>query len=89
MLALSGRVQLCISAEIFSEYEDVIRRPHLKRSPDVIEATLESLRKAGHWVKPVDRVDECSDPDDNVFLECAEAAERFRKRIQPSLRHRS
>lgn len=74
MLALSGRVQLCLSDAIFSEYEDVIRRPHLKRPADVIEGALASLWEIGHWVKPVDRVEECSDPDDNVFLECAEAA---------------
>ncbi len=75
LLALSGQVQLCISDAIFAEYEDVIRRPHLKRPPDVIEGALRSLRKIGHWVKPVDRIEECSDPDDDVFLECAEAAE--------------
>jgi uncharacterized protein len=28
-----------------------------------------------HWVKPSLRVSECTDPDDNVFLECAQAGE--------------
>lgn len=73
-LALSGRVQLCLSDAIFSEYEDVIRRPHLKQPPDVIEEALHSLRKIGHWIKPLVLIEECSDPDDDVFLECAEAA---------------
>ncbi|MEO7143942.1 MAG: putative toxin-antitoxin system toxin component, PIN family [Bryobacteraceae bacterium] len=75
MLALSGQVQLCVSGAVFAEYDEVIRRPRLKRSPDVIEGTLQSIRKHGHWVKPNVRVEECSDPDDNVFLECAQAAE--------------
>lgn len=50
--ALSGEVQLCVSEAVFAEYDEVIRRPHLKRPPDVIEGALESIRKLGHWVKP-------------------------------------
>ena len=44
MLALSRRVQLCLSEPVFAEYEEVIRRPHLKRDPDVIEGTLLAIR---------------------------------------------
>ena len=75
MLALSGEVQLCVSDAVFAEYDEVIRRPRLKRPADVIEGALQSIRKLGHWVKPDVKVDECSDPDDNVFLECAQAGE--------------
>jgi uncharacterized protein len=75
MLALSGEVQLCVSDTVFAEYYELIRRPRLKRSPDIIEGTLQSIRKLGHWVKPSVRVEECTDPDDNVFLECAQAGE--------------
>ena len=75
MLALSGKVELCVSDAIFAEYDEVIRRPHLKRPPEAIEGTLELIRRLGHWVKPRVRVAECTDPDDNVFLECAEAAD--------------
>jgi putative PIN family toxin of toxin-antitoxin system len=60
---------------VFAEYDEVIRRPRLKRPLDVIDGTLLSIRKRGHWVKPRVRVEECTDPDDNVFLECAQAAE--------------
>jgi putative PIN family toxin of toxin-antitoxin system len=72
-LGLSGKVQLCVSEAVFAEYDEVIRRPHLKRPPDVIEGTLQSIRKLGHWVKPNVRVTESTDPDDNIFLECAQA----------------
>lgn len=75
MLALSGEAQLCVSDAVFAEYDEVIRRPHLKRPRDVIEGTLQSIRKIGHWVKRSVRVEVCTDPDDNVFLECAQAAE--------------
>ncbi len=75
MLALGGHVQFCVSDAIFVEYDEVIRRPHLKRPPDVIEGALHSIRKLGHWVKPSVRVEECTDPDDNIFLECAQAGD--------------
>src|ERR1700674_591577 len=75
MLALSGKVQLCVSDAVFAEYDEVIRRPHLKRPPDVIEATLQLIRKLGHLVKPGVRLKACTDPDDNIFLECSQAAE--------------
>jgi uncharacterized protein len=74
MLALSGKVQLCVSEAIFTEYGEVIRRPRLKRPPEVIKETLQSIRKLGHWVKPTVRVEECPDRDDNIFLECAKTA---------------
>jgi len=75
MLVLSGEVQLCVSDPVFAEYDEVIRRPRFKRSRAVIEKTLQSVRKLGHWVKPTVRVEECTDPDDNIFLECAQAGE--------------
>jgi putative PIN family toxin of toxin-antitoxin system len=74
VLALSGKVQLCISDDVFAEYDEVIRRPNLKRPIDVIEMTLEAIRMMARWVKPAARAEACSDPDDNIFLECAEAA---------------
>src|SRR5271170_2348447 len=73
MLALSGDVLLCVSDAVFAEYDEVIRRPHLKRSPDVIEGTLQSIRKPGRRVKPSVHVEACTDPDDNILLECAQA----------------
>ena len=74
ILALSGRVQPCVSDAILAEYDDVIRRPHFKRNPEVIDGTLQAIRKAAHRVKPTTNAYACSDPDDNMFLECAEAA---------------
>jgi len=67
MRALSRQIQLCVSDAVFAEYDDVIRRPHLKRGPDVIEGTLQAIRKLGRWVQPTVQVDECSDPDDIHF----------------------
>lgn len=36
--------QLCVSKEIFAEYEEVIRRPRLNRSQSEISATLATIR---------------------------------------------
>jgi predicted nucleic acid-binding protein len=47
LLAVSGSIQLCLTGEVYAEYEEVIRRP---------------------------RFHACADPDDDIFLECAQAA---------------
>jgi uncharacterized protein len=44
------------------------------RSEAVIESTLRAIRQNGFWVKPSEQVHACSDPDDDIFLECAQAA---------------
>ena len=71
---LEPDIQLCVSGDIFAEYEEVIRRPRLHRSESEIAAALRSIRQIAFWVKPTESVHACSDPDDNIFLECAQAA---------------
>jgi putative PIN family toxin of toxin-antitoxin system len=75
MSILDTDTQLCVSGDIFAEYEEVIRRPRFNRSDREIEATLRTIRERGVWMKPAEEVYVCSDPDDNVFLECAQAAD--------------
>ena len=77
MLMPSGRIQPCVTAAILAEYEDVIRRPHFKLDAAVIEGTLQAICKAAQRVKPTTHADACGDPDDNMFLECAEAPTRI------------
>jgi uncharacterized protein len=67
-------MQLCVSGEVFAEYEEVLRRPRLNRSDREIEASLRAIRERGFWVKLTDRIHVCTDPDDNIFLECEQAA---------------
>lgn len=74
LLAVSGSIQLCVSGSVYAEYEDVIRRPRLRRDESVITATLHSVREKGLWVRPTEAVRACGDPDDDIFLECAQAA---------------
>jgi putative PIN family toxin of toxin-antitoxin system len=66
--------RLCVSGEVYAEYEEVIRRPRFKRSESEIANTLGAIREAATWVRPAHKMRVCSDPDDDVFLECAEVA---------------
>jgi uncharacterized protein len=63
-----------VSGDVFAEYEEVLRRPRFNRSHSEIVATLRTIRDKGFWVKPTEKVRFCSDPDDDIFLECAQAA---------------
>jgi uncharacterized protein len=74
LLALGDSVRLCISGSVYAEYEAVIRRPRFRRTEETILSTLQAIRDQGLWVKPTDAVRACSDPDDDIFLECAQAA---------------
>ena len=74
MLALGGWLQFCMTGSLYAEYEEVISRPRFKRSPEIIAGALQSIREKGLWVRPTEKVRACLDPDDNIFLECAQAA---------------
>jgi putative PIN family toxin of toxin-antitoxin system len=68
LIALAGTTaQLCVSGDIYAEYDEVIRRPKFNRSEPVIEQTLRAIRQSGFWVKPSEKVRACSDPDDDIF----------------------
>ena len=72
LLAASGVVQLCVSGNVYAEYEEVIRRPRLARDEEIITATLQTIRENGFWVKPTETIKACSDPDDDIFVSAGE-----------------
>jgi putative PIN family toxin of toxin-antitoxin system len=74
-LAIDRVIQLYISEPILAEYEEVLNRPRLKIHPDKVANALVRIREAGTPVSPTTPVTAASDPDDNIFLECAVAAE--------------
>jgi uncharacterized protein len=87
LIVLAGTtVQLCLSGDIYAEYEEVIQRPKFDRSGIVIEQALGAIRRNGFWVRPTERVTACSDPDDNIFLECVQAA-RAQYFVTGNLKH--
>jgi|ERR1700689_712283 putative PIN family toxin of toxin-antitoxin system len=56
MTILDPDMQLCVSGNIFAEYEEVIRRPRFNRSDSEIATVLRTIRDGGVWVKPTERV---------------------------------
>jgi len=72
-LAVGGSIQLCVSGEVYAEYEEVIRRPRFRLDQNVIAAALDIIRERGLWVKPMETVRVCTDPDDDILIECAQA----------------
>jgi uncharacterized protein len=75
LLAISGSIQFCATGDIYTEYEEVIRRPRFRLGETVIAATLQAVRERSVWVKPTTAVRACADPDDDIFLECAQAGQ--------------
>jgi len=61
--------------DVYAEYEEVIRRPRLRIAEAVIASTLDTIRQKGFWVRPLETIRACSDPGDDIFLECAAAAQ--------------
>jgi putative PIN family toxin of toxin-antitoxin system len=74
LLAIGGSIQLCVSGHVYAEYEEVIRRPRFRRDETIIAATLDAIRERGLWVRPTEAIRACADPDDDIFLECTQAA---------------
>lgn len=74
-LGLKSIVQMCVSDQVLREYEEVLRRPKLRIPLQKTTTALEQIRTASLVVKPTCLVKACSDPDDDIFLECAQEAD--------------
>ena len=55
MVILQSDTQLCVSGDVYAEYEEVVRRPRLNRSESEITARLRAVRENGLWVIPTER----------------------------------
>jgi putative PIN family toxin of toxin-antitoxin system len=73
LLALTKPARLYLSDPILKEYADVLARPELRIRKGVRLQLLQLIRNCGHIVKPSHRIEVANDPDDNMFLECADA----------------
>ena len=73
-LVRSGFLTLCVSGPVYAEYEEVLQRPRFSRIESGIKPMLGFIRERSLWVRPAESVRACSDADDDVFLECAQAA---------------
>ncbi len=74
LLALTKPARLYLSQPIRDEYAHVLTRPELRIRKGVRAQFMQLIENYGHAVTPRRGLDVCTDPDDNIFLECADAA---------------
>jgi putative PIN family toxin of toxin-antitoxin system len=74
LLAITKPARLYVSAPILEEYRDVLARPELRIRKGLRHQLLQLIRKHSFTVAPAKRLEVAGDPDDNMFLECADAA---------------
>jgi putative PIN family toxin of toxin-antitoxin system len=74
LIALTKPARLYVSLLILQEYNDVLARPELKIRKGLRLQLLQLVRNRSHIVVPRRRLEVATDPDDNIFLECADAA---------------
>lgn len=56
------------SADILSEYEEVLGRGHFKLDPLAISILIQRIKEIGEAVSPIDSEEDFPDPDDKVFF---------------------
>lgn len=74
-LGINRVVQLCISQPILNEYSEVLYRPRLAIDPSKVTTAIAKIRESSYLVSSNVTVRACSDPDDDIFLECAETSQ--------------
>jgi putative PIN family toxin of toxin-antitoxin system len=74
LLALTKPARLYVSPPIQEEYSEVLARPDLKIAKGLRQQLLQLIKNHSHIVVRTQRLHVTSDPDDNIFLECADAA---------------
>jgi putative PIN family toxin of toxin-antitoxin system len=74
LLAITKPGRLYVSPPILEEYSEVLSRPELSIRKGLRLQLLQLIKNHGHLVSPSRRIEVASDPDDNIFVECADAA---------------
>ena len=74
LLALTGPARLYVSLPILEEYGEVLSRPELCIRKGIRLQLLQLIKNTSHIVAPSLCVQVATDPDDNMFIECADAA---------------
>ena len=74
LIAISKPARLYVSHPILEEYSGVLARPELRIRKGLRLQLLQLIKNHGHNVAPTRRLEVTTDPADNIFLECADAA---------------
>jgi putative PIN family toxin of toxin-antitoxin system len=74
LLAITKPARLYVSDPILAEYSEVLSRPELKIRKGLQRQLIDLIGRHSHPVSPSRHLQVAQDPDDNLFLECADAA---------------
>ena len=74
LLAMTKSVRWYVSEAIVAEYALVLARPELKIRRSSRQQLLQLIKNHARVVVPSRMAQITSDPDDNLFVECADAA---------------
>ncbi len=74
LLAITKPARLYVTLPILEEYAGVLMRPHLKVKKGERLRLLQLIRNRSHIITASRRLAVASDPDDSMFIECADAA---------------
>ena len=74
VIAMSKPAQLYVSNAILAEYREVLARREFKIRRGSRQQLLQLIKNHAQLVNPVRALQVTKDPDDNKFLECADAA---------------
>ena len=74
LLAMTKSVRWYVSEAIVAEYALVLARPELKIRRSSRQQLLHLIKNHARVVVPSRMAQITSDPDDNIFVECADAA---------------
>jgi uncharacterized protein len=74
LLAITKPARLYVSPPILEEYGGVLGRPELRIRKGLRQQLLQLVKQHCYVVVPTRRLEATRDPDDNMFLECADAA---------------
>jgi uncharacterized protein len=74
LLAITKPARLYVSRPILEEYSNVLARPELRIRKGLRQQLLQLIKNHSHTVVPTQHFVVTRDPDDNIFLECADVA---------------
>ena len=74
LLALTRPARLYVTEPILSEYRAVLSRRELDIRKGLRQQLLQRIEDGAYAVSPSRKICAAGDPDDDIFLECADAA---------------
>jgi putative PIN family toxin of toxin-antitoxin system len=74
LVTITKPARLYVSRDILQEYREVLSRTELGIRNGLLQQLMELIKRHSHMVGSARRLQVARDADDNIFLECADAA---------------